>query len=119
MRDIKTQSKRGKKSVAHCNLNFIKLLTDYRKNPKQFKKLVKHCSNKEVDAITEIIFNFLRGHLRCDRKKYKKQANFLRLVGNKQKSNKQRRKAILSKGNGIIPLLSVAVPALIALFGGK
>ena len=106
-----------KKSVAYKNINFIKLLTDYHRNPKQFKKLIKHCSDTEVNAITEIIYNFLQGHLKCNPKKFKKQKNFLRLVGNKKKSAKSRRKAILSKGGSLMSLLSIAVPALVSLFG--
>ena len=55
-----------KKSVAYENIDFIKLLTSYGSNPKQFKKVVKNCTNKELTAISEIILNFLKGHLKCD-----------------------------------------------------
>ena len=34
-------SRNKKKSLAYKNINFIKLLTDYRKHPKQFKKIDK------------------------------------------------------------------------------
>ena len=44
-----------KKSVAFKNINFIRLLTDHHKNPKQFKKIIKHCTDSEINAITEII----------------------------------------------------------------
>ena len=110
-------SRSKKKSLAYKNINFIKLLTDYHKNPKQLKKLIKHCTDNEVNAVTEIIYNFLQGHLKCNAKKFKKQKNFLRLVGDKKKSTKSRRKAILSKGGSLLGLLSIAVPALASLFG--
>ena len=110
-------SRNKKKSLAYKNINFIKLLTDYRKHPKQFKKLIKHCTDNEVNAVTEIIYNFLHGHLKCDTKKYKKLKEFLRLVGDKKKSAKTRRRAILSKGGSLLSLLSIAVPALASLFG--
>ena len=106
-----------KKSVAFKNINFIRLLTDHHKNPKQFKKIIKHCTDSEINAITEIIYNFLTGHLKCNKKRFKHQATFLRLVGNKNKSVKSRKKAILSKGGSILSLLSIAVPALMSLFG--
>lgn len=108
-----------KRSVAYRNINFVKLLTDHHKNPKQIKKLIKYCTDNEINAITEIIYNFLQGHLKCDIKKFKKQAGFLRLVGNKYKSLKTRRRAILSKGSGLLSLLTIAVPALIKLFGNS
>ena len=109
--------KTNKKSLAYENINFIKLLVDYRKKPKHFKRLIKQSGDEEVNAITEIIYNFLQGHLKCNEKKFKKQATFLRLVGNKKKSLKSRRKAILSKGGSLLTLLSIAVPALVSLFG--
>ena len=63
-------SRSKKKSLAYKNINFIKLLTDYHKNPKQLKKLIKHCTDNEVNAVTEIIYNFLQGHLKCNAKKF-------------------------------------------------
>ena len=106
-----------KKSLAYKNINFIKLLVDYRKKPRQFKKVIKQSTDEEVNAITEIIYNFLQGHLKCNKNKFKRQATFLRLVGNKKKSLKLRRKAILSKGGNLLSLLTLAIPTLVSLFG--
>ena len=106
------------RSKAYKNINFIKLLTDHKHNTKQLKTLLKHCTNQEIDGITEIIHNFLRGHLKCNKNKYKKQANLLRTIGDSSKSNSLRRKTLIRKGAGIVaPLLAIAVPALIELFG--
>ena len=70
-RDVKKRSVEyhKKKSVAYKNINFIKLLIDHRKNPRHFKKLIKHSTENEINAITEIIYNFLQGHLKCNAKK--------------------------------------------------
>ena len=111
------RQRRPKSSVAYDNLDFIKLLTKYKNNPKQFKKLINACTNKEINAITEIILNVLKGNLQCNKEKLKKHVSFLRLVGNKKNSFKKRRKAILSKGSGVLaPLLSIALPAIIGMF---
>ena len=109
--------KGAKSSIAYDNIDFIRLLTSYRKKPTKFRALVNNSSNEELNAITEIIYNFLRGHLQCDTKKFKKHSTLLRLVGNKKNSFKKRRIAILTKGAGVIgPLLQIAVPALVAMF---
>ena len=91
-------SRSKKKSLAYKNINFIKLLTDYRKHPKQFKKLIKHCTDNEVNAVTEIIYNFLHGHLKCDTKKYKKLKEFLRLVGDKKNLQKPEEEPFFQRG---------------------
>ena len=113
----KTKSRNKNKSVAYQNIHFIQLLAHYKRNPKQFYKIIKNCTNEEIKAISEIIFNFLRNNLKCDASKYKRHAIFLRLVGDRNQSIKKRRKAILTKGAGvIIPLLSIAIPALVSMF---
>ena len=109
-------TKDKKKSLAYKNINFIKLLVDYRKKPRQFKKVIKQSTDEEVNAITEIIYNFLQGHLKCNKNKFKRQATFLRLVRNK-KNLKLRREAILSKGGSLLSLLTLAIPTLVLLFG--
>ena len=105
--------KNKKKILAIENIDFLKLLVKYKKNPHQFKKLIRNSSNSELDSITEIIFNYLQGNLNLDKKRFKRHADFLRLIGNKQKSFNSRRRYILKKGSGIIlPLISMAIPFL-------
>ena len=67
MKKIKKTQKHN--SLAYGNIHFLKLLANYRNNPSQFKKLINHCSKNELDAITEIVLNFLQGSLKCDTKK--------------------------------------------------
>ena len=73
------------------------MLVKYKKNPHQFKKLIHNSSNSELDSITEIIFNYLQGNLNLNKKKIKQHADYLRLIGNKQKSFNNRRRYILKK----------------------
>ena len=111
------------KCLALKHIDFIKLLISYKNNSKQFKNLIKCSSKDEIDAISEVVLNILKGILPFTGAKIKfgKHADFLRFIGNTQKNSAmKRRKALLSRGRGIIaPLLSVAVPLLIEFFSGK
>ena len=106
--------------LASKHINFIKLLASYRKKSKQFKSLIKCASTEELDAISEVVLNILRGILPFESQKIKfaKYANYLRFISNPQKnSSLKRKKALISKGRGIVaPLLSVAIPLLMDMF---
>lgn len=110
----KDKNKNNKKNKGVENIEFLKLLVKYRKNPNQFKKLIQNSTNSELDSITEIIFNYLQGTLNLNKAKFKRHADFLRLIGDKHQSFKNRRKYILKKGSGIlVPLISMAIPVLL------
>ena len=109
--------KHNKKCMAMKKIHFIQLLTSYRSKPKQFKKLLECASKHEINAITEIIFNVLKGTLPCNKKKLIKKASYLRYIANKKNPLNKRKSYLIKKGNGILaPLLSLTVPALIRLF---
>ena len=76
--------KQNKKCMVMKNIHFIQLLTSYRLKPKQFKKLLECATKHEINAITEIILNVLKGALPCDKKKLVKKASYLRYIGNKK-----------------------------------
>ena len=109
--------------LALKHIDFIKLLTSYRKKSKQFKSLIKAASREELDAISEVILNILRGILPFEEPKIKfaKYAKYLRFIENPQKNSAvKRKKALLSKGRGIVaPLLSIAIPLLMDIFSKK
>lgn len=120
MKRVKNEikNKKNKKILAIENIDFLKLLIKYKRNPLQFKQLIHNSSNSELDSITEIIFNYLQGNLEFNKNKFKSHANFLRLIGDKKRSFKNRRKDILKKGSGILlPLISMAIPVLLNMFG--
>ena len=113
---------KNKKSLALKNINFIQLLTDYAAKPKQFKKLIACATNEELNAISEVILNILKGNLPCggDKSKIGKQANYLRYIANRTVPSNKRKIVLIKKGNGLIgPLLAVAIPAIIKLFSKK
>ena len=71
-----------------------------------------------MDSITEIIFNYLQGNLDFNKNKFKRHSDFLRLIGDKRRSFRNRRKNILKKGSGIlVPLISMAIPVLLNMIG--
>ena len=111
------------KCLALKHIDFIKLLVSYENNSKQFKNLLKCASREELDAISEVVLNILKGYLpfESQKKKFFPHATYLRFIGNPQKNSAFRRKrALVSKGRGIIaPLLSIAVPLLIDIFSKK
>ena len=112
------------KCLALKHIDFIKLLTSYREKSKQFKSLIKCASTEELNAISEVVLNILRGVLPFEtskKQKFAKHAKYLRFIGNPQKNSPTKRKrALISKGRGIVaPLLSVAIPLLMDIFSKK
>ena len=107
------------KCLALKHIDYIKLLASYKKNSKQFKNLIKCASNDELNAISEVVLNVLQGTLpfSSSKNKFSKYANYLRYIGDYKKSSTKKRKALVSRGHGIIaPLLSVAIPLLLDIF---
>ena len=118
-------SKKGKKSLAYSHVHFLSLLSKYangsltKKN--QFKNLILNASDAEINALSELILNILKGNLPCKKSKFvKNKASHIRIIGDKKNPIKKRKNILIKKGHGfILPLLSVAIPALIDLFSKK
>ena len=106
--------------LASKNIDFLKLLVSYRKNSKKFKNLIKCASTEELDAVSEIVLNVLKGILpyKPPNIKFARHKEYLRFIGNPKKNSARKRKnALVSKGRGVIvPLLSAAIPILIEMF---
>ena len=112
------------KCLALKHIDFIKLLASYREKSKQFKSLIKCASTEELNAISEVVLNILRGILPFEtskKQKFAKHAKYLRFIANPQKNSAtKRKKALISKGRWIVaPLLSVAIPLLMDIFSKK
>ena len=111
------------KCLALKHIDFIKLLISYKNKSKQFKNLIKCASKEELDAISEVVLNILKGILPFEgaKNKFGKHAQYLRFIGDPHKNSAAKRKdALLSRGRGIIaPLLSIAVPLLMDMFSSK
>lgn len=88
---------------------FLELLS---RNPKDAKKIIKGASNREINVVVEVIYNFLKGILKtCSKtkKKLKKfTTNFRSIV--KKISKKKRRKLLQTGGFiGIIARLLLPI----------
>ena len=106
----------GTKAVACQHLEFLKLLAQFGKNKKQFKFLISGTAAPQIDAVSEIIVNFLNGHIKCNVKKFKKHATSLRKIANPSHTDTIRKHALVTAGHGaIIPLISLALPILMKL----
>ena len=106
--------------LASKNIDFLKLLVSYRQKSKKFKNLIKCASPEELNAISEIVLNVLKGILpyKPPSIKFARHKEYLRFIGNPKKNSATKRKnALVSKGRGVIvPLLSAAIPILIEMF---
>ena len=115
-----------KKSTALKNLDFLRLLSVYSKkniNTKKFKSLLLHSSANEIKAISEIIYNYIHGNLKCKSANTNKLARYkknLRSLSDKKASSKSKRLILQRTGRGFLfPILTAAIPALISLFKKK
>ena len=98
--------------------NFIKKLSDIKKNKQKLLNLIKKSKIGEIKSLSELTFNILNGHVYCskNRKKVlKPYVKSLRLLGDKKFSNKSKKKVLL-KGNGFF--LSALLPIAISTIAG-
>ena len=92
---------------------FLKLLSE-SKTPKRRKLLIDWASKKDIDALSEIALNTLKGNLKLSPnvfKKIQKHKRTIRLIAcKKQKISKKKR--IIKQSGGFLPLL---IPAAISV----
>ena len=54
-----------KKTLAVENLNFIKRINKVKKNKKSLNQILKKAKIHQINTISEVFFNFLKGNLPC------------------------------------------------------
>ena len=82
------------------HIDFIKLLSEVRNDKKRFLRLIENASNSEINALSELIYNIIKGNLPCSpyRKKIlKNHASDLRMIADKKQNNKNRRKKLFKR----------------------
>ena len=47
------------------HIDFIKLISEVKNDKKKFLSLIKNASNSEIDALSELINNIIKGRLPC------------------------------------------------------
>lgn len=85
--------------------------------PKYREVLLKKCGDKEVNCITECIFNVLKGKVplkNTEKCKLRKHKNILRKLVSKGR-NKERKQIFVQKGGAFLPIILGSV--LSALLG--
>ena len=101
------------------HIDFIKLLSEVKNDKKRFISLIKNATNSEINALSELIYNIVKGYLPCSpyRKKIlKNHTSDLRMIANKKENIKNRRKKIVQKGGLLLPsLIPIVFTALSSL----
>lgn len=90
---------------------FLDLLA---RDPKKAKDIIKSASNREISAVVEVIYNFLKGNIKTcckTKKKLKKYAKLFRTIVTKI-TKKQRRK-VLQTGGFIFTIAEILLPIAI------
>ena len=81
------------------------------------KKLLAKASNNDLNAISELCLNLIRGNIKIDAKtkvKFKKHQNAIQSLANKRLSYKKKKKIINQRGSAgfLFPLASIGLPLI-------
>ena len=101
-----------KKILAVENLNFLKSLCNKRRQDIKF--ILKKASPDNINAISELFDNILKGNISCSKQKKKKivpYKNHIRQIANKNNTVSKRRKHMIKGGF----LLGILLPAAISV----
>ena len=89
--------------VTEENIDFLSFLIKHRKNKTTFLNIIENADKSEINSITEILFNFLRGNLKCNNlKKYKPHAKTIRFIANPEKNYKNRKSKIKNLAEEVV-----------------
>ena len=113
---------RRRRGVVRQNKECLSFLIRHKNNKKKFLNILAGADENEINSITEILYNFLKGNLKCHNpQKYKSHANTLRFIADPTKSFKVRKQRAVSKGSGLplIPLLTTVIPLVLQMLNSK
>ena len=99
------------------HIDFIKLISKVKNDKKRFMDLIKNASNFEINALSELVNNIIKGRLPCTpyrKNMLKKYVSDLRLIGDKNEKVQNRRKRLALKGVFFLPSL---IPLVISALG--
>jgi len=110
-----------RRGAVRQNIEFLSFLIKHKNNKNKFLNILASADENEINSITEIIFNFLKGNLKCNNpQKYKSHANTLRFIADPTKGFKTRRVKAVSKGSGIlIPILTTVIPLVLQMLNNS
>ena len=113
---------RRRRGAVRQNKEFLSFLVRHKNNKKKFRTILQGADEDEINSITEILYNFLKGNLKCHNpQKYKSHANTLRFIADPTKSYKVRKRRAVSQGSGLplVPLLTTVIPLVLQMLNSK
>ena len=111
---------RQNQSLCKENIIFLKYL--HKLSLKRRNKFIKNvCSKSEIDAIAELVLNFLQSNVKCNKKlikSLKRYSNYFSNLIKKSISSAKKKIILTSKSGGFIlsTLLNIGLPILSKLF---
>lgn len=117
---VKTKNRRRLPKVAE-HADFLSLLMR-TKNKKHRNKLFEIANRSQIDSISEIIINVLRGTIllsRVQQERLRRHKNCLRLLANKSSPLYVKKNQLQTYSGGFLPgLIGLAAPFISSLLGG-
>lgn len=117
---VNKQRKNTKLSKVAQHADFLSLIKR-SKNKKQRDKLVELANKSQIDSISEIIINVLRGTIalsRVQQGRLQRYKNCLRMLALKSTPLHQKKKQLKSYAGGFLPaLIGLAAPIISSLVG--
>ena len=105
--------------LALNHIDFVKLLPKTCRNKRKFKKIISKATNNEIQAVSEICHNLLKGGIPCslkNKQKLKKHVKDIRFISIKNTPIGKKKSLLTKKGSGFfLPLIPIAVAALTKL----
>ena len=83
------------------HIDFIKLISKVKNDKRKFMDLIANASNSEINALSELVNNIIKGRLPCTpyrKNMLKKYVSDLRLIGDKNEKVQNRCKRLALKG---------------------
>ena len=100
--------------------NFIQKLSEIGKNKKKLLDVIKNSKQSEINSLSELTFNILKGNISCSKNKkknLKQHLHSLRKFGDRKTTNKSKRKLLMNGGgfflSSLIPIAISTIASLI------
>ena len=100
--------------------NFIQKLSEIGKNKKKLLDVIKNSKQSEINSLSELTFNILKGNISCSNNKkkiLKQHLHSLRKFGDRKTTNKSKRKLLMNGGgfflSSLIPIAISTIASLI------
>ena len=98
----------------------MSFLIKHKNNKSKFLNILASADQNEINSITELIYNFIKGNLKCRNPlKFKSHAKVLRIIADPNKGFRIRRRKTVQGAGILIPLLASVVPLVLQMINRK